>query len=413
MDTYIIKKGEVLESRTRLMAVTAMPVSEKIKTLQFLPLAKNEITLIGCFPPISREFIIDAETDERDGKTYITNFWPKALTSLSAVVKMLSRASTLKPDKLRKVAKRNGLSETLLRIEKGGMALEEYGISVVEADSLCKLHTKLVRFSGIVQMLNKHNLDPFCAYLAYSKEISPEMIESNPYCLYLEGIYEDFQALDRIYISAANWKLDWRCQMTIRGVIRKALGVCDTYVDLREIQGEMEMLMFNDGSDFPFSSEFIRKQIDVLVSNHIISENTRFGCDALSDYLVAAMESRTAVNISRFLSTKKSFDAEESEIDNFLTGYESKKGIILNKEQHEAVQSALTTSFSVITGKAGTGKTCVLDAICQGILALNSEAIIIACAPTGKAAQRMSESIGRNAKTIHKVTGQASIVIPQ
>ena len=66
-----------------------------------------------------------------------------------------------------------------------------------------------------------------------------------------------------------------------------------------------------------------------------------------------------------------------------------------------AVETALGTKLLVITGGPGVGKTTIIDTI---IKALESREVDIAlCAPTGRAAKRMAESTGREAKTIHRL----------
>ncbi len=80
---------------------------------------------------------------------------------------------------------------------------------------------------------------------------------------------------------------------------------------------------------------------------------------------------------------------------------EARAGKRLAPAQALAVESALASKFLVITGGPGVGKTTIIDVI---IRALDSREVDIAlCAPTGRAAKRMTESTGREAKTIHRL----------
>ncbi len=76
-------------------------------------------------------------------------------------------------------------------------------------------------------------------------------------------------------------------------------------------------------------------------------------------------------------------------------------GIELAASQKEAVRRALTEKVMVITGGPGVGKTTILNAI-LAILAVRKVTVLLA-APTGRAAKRMSEATGLEAKTIHRL----------
>jgi len=80
---------------------------------------------------------------------------------------------------------------------------------------------------------------------------------------------------------------------------------------------------------------------------------------------------------------------------------ESKAGIDLAASQREAVQLALATKVLVITGGPGVGKTTLVDSILK-ILGVKGVRIALA-APAGRAARRLQDSTGLEAKTIHRL----------
>ena len=81
---------------------------------------------------------------------------------------------------------------------------------------------------------------------------------------------------------------------------------------------------------------------------------------------------------------------------------EKKAGFCLAPEQKNAVITCLANTFSVITGGPGTGKSTILDFIKEIYLRNNKGKKILMLAPTGRAAQRMAETTGCKANTIHK-----------
>ena len=81
---------------------------------------------------------------------------------------------------------------------------------------------------------------------------------------------------------------------------------------------------------------------------------------------------------------------------------EKKLSIVLSDEQQNAVKMAMENPISIITGGPGTGKTSVQKALIDVFKAYYPEEGILLCAPTGRAAKRMSESTGYPATTLHK-----------
>jgi len=80
---------------------------------------------------------------------------------------------------------------------------------------------------------------------------------------------------------------------------------------------------------------------------------------------------------------------------------EKKWGIKIDENQREVILSAVNNKLSIITGGPGTGKTTILKFIVS-LLKENGKTVMIA-APTGRAAKRISETSGEDAKTIHRL----------
>ncbi len=87
--------------------------------------------------------------------------------------------------------------------------------------------------------------------------------------------------------------------------------------------------------------------------------------------------------------------------DKALPWVEKRIGIILAESQVAAIQLALMSKVLVMTGGPGVGKTTVVRAILR-ILAAKGMSLLL-CAPTGRAAKRMTEATGFDAKTIHRL----------
>ena len=80
---------------------------------------------------------------------------------------------------------------------------------------------------------------------------------------------------------------------------------------------------------------------------------------------------------------------------------ERRTGLRLATSQREAVRIALASKVLVITGGPGVGKTTLVNSILQILFA--KQVRVALCAPTGRAAKRLSDSTGLEAKIIHRL----------
>jgi exodeoxyribonuclease V alpha subunit len=89
------------------------------------------------------------------------------------------------------------------------------------------------------------------------------------------------------------------------------------------------------------------------------------------------------------------------DVERALEWFEARQGIELAEEQREAIRRAVARKALVITGGPGTGKTTLINAVVD-ILEKKNRKILLA-APTGRAARRLGDLTGREARTIHRM----------
>ncbi len=87
-------------------------------------------------------------------------------------------------------------------------------------------------------------------------------------------------------------------------------------------------------------------------------------------------------------------------LDKDIAQFEQKHRMTFSARQKEAIAAAASEGVLVITGGPGTGKTTIINCI---ISLLSREGEVLLCAPTGRAAKRMTEATGVESKTIHRL----------
>lgn len=92
---------------------------------------------------------------------------------------------------------------------------------------------------------------------------------------------------------------------------------------------------------------------------------------------------------------------EEFNVDDEIANFEQRNQMTFHEEQKNAIIGAINNGVFVITGGPGTGKTTIIKCILEILTAQQKKVSLVA--PTGRAAKRMSDSTGHEAKTIHRL----------
>ncbi len=95
------------------------------------------------------------------------------------------------------------------------------------------------------------------------------------------------------------------------------------------------------------------------------------------------------------------FSENDFETERIISEVEKETNITLADKQRQAVKESFSNSVMVITGGPGTGKTTIINTIIRAMQKMNKRVCL--CAPTGRAAKRISEISGADAKTIHRL----------
>lgn len=172
------------------------------------------------------------------------------------------------------------------------------------------------------------------------------------------------------------------CFLTNNQIIQKGLELLGEDIEPSKITDVLETLL---------KSDQIKFRSLVVTSDH--PEPCFYSKSLYFDELV------TATHLIRLLSGPRSVDTQR--IQDWISKYCTKKDIHLSEEQNAAVCEIPKYAFSILTGGPGCGKTTCTQVLVQLLKAMGKQVLL--AAPTGRAAQRMSEVIGFEAKTIHRL----------
>lgn len=120
-------------------------------------------------------------------------------------------------------------------------------------------------------------------------------------------------------------------------------------------------------------------------------------------------------DITQRLEQENTIEISDALLDKYINEVEDELEISYDIVQIAAIKNCIRNNFAILTGGPGTGKTTIILAVIKIFqkvknysihdLLDESRSILTLCAPTGKAAKRMSESTGFYASTIHKAIG--------
>jgi exodeoxyribonuclease V alpha subunit len=140
----------------------------------------------------------------------------------------------------------------------------------------------------------------------------------------------------------------------------------------------------------------IMKQENQLRTRQLIQGDSEKTC-----YYSKTLFYDEATVADKVKSMKRRVTSEPERVGRWVKRYCESQSIALSDEQADAVKGVVQHRFSILTGGPGCGKTTTTLVIVRLLEAMSKEVLL--AAPTGRATQRMSEVIGREAKTIHRL----------
>ena len=268
------------------------------------------------------------------------------------------------------------------------------GISREKADAMGDAFRKQFAVREIMISLEKYGMTPtecLNIYKAFGSA-SVARVTENPYCLCAAKIGISFNRADEI-APRLNPAVNPHCRARagVLHIISHNLQNGHTCLPREKIPAPAAALLETDESD-------VQSVIDELIEDKELVQAPVDGRAFLFLPYMYHAEKSIADRISVML---KFPPPQGRPVESDLDEIEQAQGIQFESKQREAILTAVRRGLLVLTGGPGTGKTTTLN----GILALyeKRKLRVLLAAPTGRAAKRMCEVTGREAKTLHRL----------
>ena len=268
------------------------------------------------------------------------------------------------------------------------------GITLEKAQEIGGELKRVYGIRELMMFLGAYGVRPEQTVLVWKQfgEASIACIQEDPYCLCGEGMDISFEIADAIAESMEKSPDDLgRVQAGILYVLRHNLNNGHTCLPLDKLAQAASQIL-------GVSPEAVQDGIYTLCQGfHTVCE-TFGGREFLFLQKQHVSETYIAARMKAMLSmAPNAIGGAEGKI----AAIEKKRGIQYADKQREAIRAALEQGILILTGGPGTGKTTTLNASIH-LLKEAGERVYLA-APTGRAAKRMSELTGEEAKTIHRL----------
>ncbi len=370
-------------------------------TVAVLQTKTEEITVVGTLPFITEGDSVDLEGDYTVHATYgeqfkVSSFTQRTPENSAAILRYLSSGAIkgVGPTTATRLVEKFG-EDTLDIIQNHPTDMATLkGISLQKAMQIHEEYQKQFGVRDIMMMLSKYNITPDRCVGIYRKfgTNAIEIIKSNPYTLCEEGIDFPFELCEDI---ANDYQFDMSSEL------RVSAGV--EYV--------LKKNLYNGHTCLP-RNKFVDVACRLLGAKESVVE---ICCDRLIDCFRLCREEIDGVEFlsipeyhnaeehiaARLCSVKRFINASVTVDELEIQNVENRLGIQFEDLQRRAIFEAFESGILVLTGGPGTGKTTTLNAIIK--LFENRNLKIELAAPTGRAAKRMTELTGREARTIHRM----------
>lgn len=304
-------------------------------------------------------------------------------------------------------------TDTLRIIEEEPERLAEIsGISEKKARAIAVSYSEKREFQEVVIYLGQYGISVNLAIKIYNQygDGIYEVLKGNPYKIAEDISGIGFKAADDIARKMGIREDSvYRLRSALIYVLNMAVGEGHMYLPKDMLIGKAIELIGRDmgyglerdtgmETDYDTLCEVMENQLEELAIERKLIIKTIDEKPVIytnTNYFIELNTARMLVDL------QLRYDMEENSLETEIKEIEGENEIYLDDTQRNAVKTAISAGVAVITGGPGTGKTTIIDTIIKYFAKRGMD--IMLCAPTGRAAKRMTEQTGWPAQTIHRL----------
>jgi len=362
----------------------------------------GEMTVVGIFPPLSPGEHLKLsghfEVNQKFGRQFQMESFSLALPQSTLGLEKFLGSGLIKgigPVLARRIIKKFGENTVKILDEQPEKLTGVEGIGQKKLAEILASWQEHGEIRDLIIFLQEHGISTTMAYKIYRTygRSSFDVLKRNPYqlCLDIWGI--GFKTADQIALKLGlpEDSLD-RVKAYILYLLEKDNEEGHVYSREEEVAGKCQ-------EELGASLERVKTALSALSADRsIIKKETPSGCHLYRPFFYQAEEeaARKLVSLASQDCPVPDFDLERK-----IEEIEKKSGLVFSPLQKKAIKASLQKKILIITGGPGTGKTTIIRAIVD-IFDSWPKKVLLA-APTGRAAKRLAEATGREAKTIHRL----------
>ena len=274
------------------------------------------------------------------------------------------------------------------------------GIAQKKLETISAAWTEHRAIRKVMMFLQSHGISTLFAVRIY-KEYGDNAIKNvneDPYRLANDFYGIGFFSADKIALSIGlDRESPQRIMAGIKHVLAASREFGHCYLTESQIKIQVQELLELDLGDH--LSRFLKEMeaAALVMARQIIaseggSEQCYYSKSLYFDELYVA---------KRVSKSNSSPRVDQRRVENWINRYCQAKNVSLSQEQATAVRGIVSERFSVLTGGPGVGKTTTTLVLVKLLEAMRQKVLL--AAPTGRAAQRMIEVVGKESKTIHRL----------